>query len=162
MANDTGDIRSTLNNLIETLKDGEEGFRTAAEQVKDTSLRSQFQTWAGERARFASELQSEVTSIGGEPSTSGSTEGAIHRGWIGLKSAVTGNDDHAVLVEAERGEDSALSNFREALTKDFPGDIRRVIERQYREIQTTHNQVRTLRDSEQSNVGSTAGTTRAY
>ena len=156
MANDTVDIRSTLNDLIETLKDGEEGFRTSAEKVKDFSVRSQFQKFASQRARFAAELHSEVARTGGEPETSGSTSGAIHRGWIGLKSALTGNDDHSILAEAERGEDSAVKNYRDALAKDLPLDIRSLIDRQYREVLQTHNTVKALRD-EESNTRTPVG-----
>ena len=36
------EIISTINSLIETLKDGQEGFKQAAEAVKDTSLKSLF------------------------------------------------------------------------------------------------------------------------
>ena len=59
-----------------------------------------------QRSEFAGELQAEVTRIGGEPATSGSTAGAIHRGWIGLKTALAADTDHAILEEAERGEDA--------------------------------------------------------
>src|SRR3954469_14898671 len=128
MATDTSGIRSTLNGLIETLKDGEEGFRTSAEKVKDSSIRTQFLQYATERARCAAELQAEVSKIGGEPETSGSASGALHRGWMDLKSAITGGGDHPILVEAERGEDVAVKNYRDALSKDLPSDIRGIIE----------------------------------
>jgi len=147
MANDTSEIRSTLNDLIETCKDGEQGFRTAAEKLRDPELRTLFHSYSSQRGRFATELQSEVVNIGGEPATSGSATGALHRGWLGLKSALTGTDDHAILVEAERGEDAAVQNYRDALSKDLPGGIHAIIERQYREIQQVHNTVRSLRDS---------------
>jgi len=159
MANDTSDIRSTLNDLIETCKDGEEGFRTAATKLKDSSIRTQFDQYANERARFASELQSQVAQIGGEPATSGSTSAALHRGWIGLKSALTGESDHAILAEAERGEDVAVKNYRDALSKDLPSDIRSTIETQYRSVQQAHNTVRSLRDAAQSASNATSGST---
>ena len=38
----TEEIQSTLNNLIETCKDGEQGFKTAADRVKESSLKSLF------------------------------------------------------------------------------------------------------------------------
>jgi uncharacterized protein (TIGR02284 family) len=161
MATDTSDIRSTLNDLIETLKDGEEGFRSAAEKLQNSSVRSQFESWASQRARFSSELQSAVTSIGGEATTSGSASGALHRGWMGLKSALTGSDDHAIIAEAERGEDVAVTSFREALAKDLPSDLRSIVDRQYRDIQSTHNQVRTLRDTLSTAAGG-GGNPRAY
>jgi uncharacterized protein (TIGR02284 family) len=166
MANDIDDIRSTLNGLIETLKDGEEGFRNSAEKLKDPTLASDFRGFANQRARFASELQAEVSRIGGSPETSGSTAGAIHRGWIDLKAALSGHTDLAILEEAERGEDSAVKNYRDALSKDVPSDIRSVIEGQYRDVLTTHNTVRTWRDASRVANGATAGTssdtTRTY
>src|SRR5437667_442206 len=54
------DTVSTLNNLIETLKDGKNGFETAASDVKDPSVKQVFQEYAQERSRLAGELQNEV------------------------------------------------------------------------------------------------------
>jgi len=161
MAIDTDDIRSTLNDVIQSLKDGEEGFHASAEKLKEHNLRSQFESFALQRARFAAELQSLVSQIGGKPETSGSATGALHRGWIDIKNSFSGNDDHAVLVEAERGEDAAVKNYRDALSKDLPSDIREVIDRQYREILSAHNTVRALRDRE-SITNTATGTPRAY
>ncbi|MGZ8198608.1 MAG: DUF2383 domain-containing protein, partial [Burkholderiales bacterium] len=39
MATDTKDVIDTLNDLIETCKDGEEGFRTCAEDIKRADLK---------------------------------------------------------------------------------------------------------------------------
>ena len=65
MANDNP--VSTLNNLIETCKDGEDGFRAAADGVKDSNLRTLFLTYSQQRAQFAAELQNEVRLRGGGP-----------------------------------------------------------------------------------------------
>jgi uncharacterized protein (TIGR02284 family) len=157
MANQTSDIRSTLNDLIETLKDGEQGFREAAAHLRAESLRTQFLSYAQQRARFAAELQREVANIGGVPETSGSAAGVLHRGWIGLKSLLTSGDDHSVLAEAEKGEDSAVKNYREALAKDLPRDIHDVIENQYKDILAVHNQVRALRDGTATSSGGRVG-----
>jgi uncharacterized protein (TIGR02284 family) len=150
---DASEVRSILNDLIETCKDGDEGFRTAAEKLKDPAIRSQFLQFARQRAQFAGDLQAEVTRLGGEPATSGSTTGAIHRGWIGLKSALTGDNDHAILEEAERGEDAAVKNYRDALAKALPADIEAIVDRQLKEIVQTHNTVKTLRDRGQTMTG---------
>ena len=71
---------SILNGLIETCKDGENGFKTAAEGLQDTSLKATFVTYASQRATFVRELQDEVRRLGGDPETSGSMSGSIHRG----------------------------------------------------------------------------------
>ncbi len=146
MANDMDAVRSTLNDLIETCKDSQRGFHDAAEKLQDAHTRTFFLKCSLERAEFAGELQAEVTRIGGEPATTGSTAGAIHRGWIGLKAALSNPDDHAVLEEAERGEDSAVKSYRDALAKDMPADINAIVRRQLDHIQRTHNIVRELRD----------------
>lgn len=40
----------------------------------------------------------------GEPDNTGSVGGALHRGWIDMKSAL-GGGDHAILAATETGED---------------------------------------------------------
>lgn len=77
---------STINDLIETLKDGQEGFRQAAEAVEDRELKTLFNECSLQRARFVGELQSEAVTLGeSKPEDSGSTAGALHRSWIKLK-----------------------------------------------------------------------------
>jgi uncharacterized protein (TIGR02284 family) len=79
-----------------------------------------------------------------------------------LKSALTGNDDHAILAEAERGEDTAVKSYRDALSKDLPSDIHMVVEQQYREIQQTHNTVKALRDGMSETRTPVGQGTRSY
>lgn len=137
-------VISTLNNLIETCRDGQNGFQSAAEGVKDSELKQLFYKYSQQRAGFVGELQGEVRRLGGDPENSGSVAAALHRGWIDIKSAVTGGDDKAIIAECERGEDSAVSNYREALDADLPAAIRSVVERQSTEVKKAHDQVRSL------------------
>jgi uncharacterized protein (TIGR02284 family) len=141
---DNSKVISILNNLIETCKDGQEGFREAAEAAKDPHLRSLFSEFSLQRAEFAGELQTEIRSLGGAPERSGSVSGSIHRGWINLKTAITGGSDAAIISECERGEDSAKKNYREALEPDLPANISSLVERQYRQLQQVHEEVRNL------------------
>ena len=67
---------SSLNDLIEICKDAQEGFRQAAEGVKNGELQTLFNTYAQQRAQFAAELQHEVLRLGGEPERTGSTVAA--------------------------------------------------------------------------------------
>ncbi|MGA2713344.1 MAG: PA2169 family four-helix-bundle protein [Bryobacteraceae bacterium] len=138
------EIRSTLNDLIETCKDSQEGFHSAAEKLKDPEIHTLFLKFYLQRSEFAGELQAEVTRLGGEPATSGSTAGAIHRGWIGLKTALAADSDHAILEEAERGEDAAMKNYIEVLRKGLPSDLESIVSRQFREIQQAHRTIREL------------------
>lgn len=145
IANDN--VISILNGLIETCKDGQEGFKTAAEGIKDSAIKKLFLEYSQQRAQFAGELQGLVRSLGGDPEKTGSVAAALHRGWMDIKSAVTGEDEHAVLSECERGEDSAVTAYQDALKENLPANLVGVIQRQFQAIQEAHNRVRTLRDT---------------
>ena len=144
MANEAID---TLNNLIETLRDGEEGFRAAADDVKDASVKSTFSEFAAERGQMVEELASQVRQYGEDPDRSGSVAAAAHRGWMNLKSAL-GGGEKAILNEAERGEDTAVGEFEKALNENkLPPDIQQVVRRQYSQVKSAHDRVKALRDS---------------
>jgi uncharacterized protein (TIGR02284 family) len=139
---------STINNLIETLKDGEKGFEEAADAVKDPQLKSLFREYSQQRHRFASELQTQAKNLGEfEPEKSSSAAGAMHRAWMNLKSAVTSGDDKAILSECERGEDSAVHEYEEALNDGLTGTVRETVSRQFSEIKSAHDRVKHLRDA---------------
>ena len=145
MAISTDEVRSTLTELAEICKDGEEGYRDAAGKVTSSSLRTMFTEFSSQRAHFASELHTTIAKLGGEPSQSGTFAGAVHRGWLNLKGMVTGHDDAAIIAECEAGEDAAMKQYREALAKDVPTEVRSLIESQFAKVQATHNTVRDLK-----------------
>jgi len=147
---DNDDVVSTLNDLIETSKDGEDGFRTCADDAKDPQLKKFFHERAQRCAAAVTELQDLVRAYGGNPETSGGLGAAAHRRWIDIKSLITGQDDKAVLAECERGEDFAITSYRRALERNLPGEVRGVIERQYQGVLQNHDQVRALRDQYRS------------
>ena len=139
---------STINGLIETLKDGEKGFKDASEAVKDPQLKSLFQQYSQQRHRFASELQAQAQNLGeSKPEETSSAAGAMHRAWINLKSAVTSGDDKAILNECERGEDSAVHEYQEAMSDGLTGAARELVARQFTEIKSAHDRVKHLRDA---------------
>lgn len=147
---DNDEIISTLNDLIETCKDGEEGFRTCADDIGEPTLKAFFNNRAQGCASAATELQELVRFYGGDPERGSSLGGAIHRRWVDVKSAIMGHDDKAVLKECERGEDVAVNSYRRALEKNLPVDVRAVVERQYQGVLNNHDQVRSLRDQYRS------------
>lgn len=164
MANSTKDFISWLNDLVETNKDAENGFREAADGVQSTTYKAVFNEYARQRSQFASELQNTVARLGGDPATSGSASGALHRGWMNLKSALTGKDEHAILAECERGEDAAVKNYQTVLEEDLPSDLRTIVEQQYRQVLEAHTRIRAMRDGTDASTpaGTTPVTTRAF
>ena len=137
---------SILNDLIETSKDSEKGFRTSAEDTRNGELKSVFVARAQDCAKAAADLQQLVSRLGGNPESGGSVAGAVHRGWVNLKSSVTDRSDLAILEECERGEDVAKARYKKALEADLPDDIRDIIQHQYDGAVRNHDQVRDLRD----------------
>lgn len=144
---DNDDIISTLNDLIEVSKDGEEGFRSSAENVDDPRLKEFFLRRSQEVGTSVRELQDLVRSLGGEPAASSSIGGALHRRWIDIKTAFTRNDTVAVLNETERGEDVALNAYRKAAEQDLPTHVRFVVVRQLEGAKRNHDQVKQLRNA---------------
>jgi uncharacterized protein (TIGR02284 family) len=135
---------ATLNELIETCKDGEEGFKSAAEVVQDIKLREMFKSYAQQRARFVADMQVAIRRLGGDPTKTGSLAGALHRGWMNIKSAVTGKNEDAVIAEAERGEDTAVHTYEKALQAELPLDVQAIVERQYMQVKEAHDRIRAL------------------
>jgi uncharacterized protein (TIGR02284 family) len=144
---DRNDVISTLNDLIETCKDGEEGFLSCANNVKNPALKSFLEEKAQRAPTGARQLRDKVRELGGDPERSGSTAGAMHRAWVNIKSSVTGMDDQAILAECERGEDVAKRAYEKALQADLPADIRMLVETQYREVKANHDRVRDMRNA---------------
>ena len=138
------DVVKVLNDLIETCKDGEEGFRTCAEDVKRSDLKPFFLKAAERCADAAAQLQSEVDRLGGTPEKAGSLIGSAHRRWVDIKSAIMGQDDAAVLAECERGEDVAKESYERALKQDLPPSIRVIVQTQYEGVLEHHDRVRAL------------------
>ena len=143
------DVADVLNGLIETSKDGEEGFRTSAEKVKDPSLKSLFSKYATQRAGYVQELQAAVSQLGEKPAESGHIAAGLHRGWINLKEALSKDEDTAVINEAESGEDAAKKAYSEALQKTLPTDVKALVEKQYQGVLAAHGVVRDLKHSRQ-------------
>ncbi|MBV4501598.1 ferritin-like domain-containing protein [Pseudomonas shirazensis] len=153
MSNPNKDVIDVLNDLIEYSKDGEKGFKTSAEDVKNPELKAFFVKRAAGCATSAAELQSEVRRLGGDPETTTSVSGDLHRGWVNLKSLVTGKDDEAILNEVERGEDHALKAYKEAreklvkLGRTATDSSYNLVETQLQGVQRNHDEVKALRDA---------------
>ena len=145
---DKDDARDVVEKLIETCRDGENGYRDAAEHVKSPQLKQWFEQQSGERSRFAQELESLLSEIGERSKKeSGSVSAAMHRAWIDLKSNL-GGGDKAILSSVEQGEDNAKDTYAEALNSSLPPNILEVVQRQGSAVKAAHDRVRSLRDSQ--------------
>lgn len=144
---DNDDVISTVNGLIQTSRDGEQGFRTCAEDVDSPTLKTVFNEAAQRCGRSAAELETKVRAMGGDPATGGSVGGSLHRAWVDIKSKITGKDEKAILEECERGEDAAKRAYNSALEQELPVDIRALVEKQYQGVKQNHDRIRDLRNA---------------
>jgi len=140
-------IGHALRKLSGTLRDGDKGFSEAAENAKDSSLKSMFSELSSQRASMAAQLEPMVTQYGETPREGGSVGAALHRTWLNVRDAITGRDDAAVVAEAERGEDVAKGNYEEVLKEELPADVRSMVEAQYAQVKASHDKVRDLKHS---------------
>ena len=136
----------TLNTLIETSRDAENGFHAAAQVVDDPSIKGLFAAYSHQRGEFARELEGQVRRRGGAPQQSGSVAGTLHRAVMNIRAAVSGRDERAVIAEAERGEDAAVRAYEAALGRsELPADIRALIARQAARVKEAQDRLRDLK-----------------
>lgn len=143
---DNAEVNNCLNDLIETSKDGEYGFKSSAEHAKSAQVRQTLEQCAQDCRHAAQELQTLVRQQGGSAEDGGSAAGAMHRGWVSVKGTLSGYSDLAMLEECERGEDVALERYRDALEKDLPPNARTLVERQHEGVKRHHATIKQYRD----------------
>lgn len=108
-----------VSDLLQVLEDGKQGFHRSAEAVSDPNLRALFSAYSSHRALMAEELL-RLTSADREERKP-TLAGAMHRGWIDLKVALTPGE--------------------------LPDDVCQLIKSQSVRILEAHNRVRELRDA---------------
>lgn len=136
-----------LSELLENARDGEYGFRTCAREVPSaSSLRQSFNRRASQYHDACDELARMIRRHGGSPPECGTTGATIHRGWVRAKGALGANSELSLLEECERGEETTVSLYREAMQRNLPADVRDLVERQAASAQQSHDQFQVLRD----------------
>jgi uncharacterized protein (TIGR02284 family) len=144
------DVLEVLDDLLKTSRDGELGFKEAAQHTKTTSLGQVFAQRAQECANAAADIRAHIVRLGGEVHDGGSASGALHRGWVSVRGSVGALSDLAMLEECERGEDAAMGRYRKALKQNLPAEVRALVERQMQGVQRNHDQIKQLRDAERA------------
>jgi uncharacterized protein (TIGR02284 family) len=136
-----------LEDLVQTCKDGEDGYLHAASQVTDPELQDFFRAQSIERGRFAVQLKQLIQEMGAEPpAISGTFAGTLHRAWFELKGDMVGGDQ-TILNSVERGEDAAKKAYEQALGVGLPDNAAVTVRLQAERVIAAHDRVRALRDA---------------
>src|SRR5436853_7600324 len=140
------EVISILNGLVETCKRGEEVFRNAADNIRNSEFRRLFNIFAQQRTQFISELQAEVHRLGGdvgtvEPSVTTSQKTIP---FTRPSSAPEFRDEASIIAQCQREEEAAVNDCQEALKADLPLDVQYVVKRQYMDIKDAYDRIRIM------------------
>lgn len=145
------DDKNVAKELVETLKDGERGFASAAEKLRDSDRpewAETLQRLSEQRATFAREIVDLGHQYDDDVDESGTVAATLHRGWISLKDALTGDDAGSVLGAAVTGEDHAVSEYEDALKHDLSAGFRDVVTRQHAAVAAARDEVKALQNAD--------------
>ena len=107
---------NVLNSLITTTIDSALGFERSAEDTDSGRFASMFREFGTERRQVVAQLQQVVRSMGGTPNDDGSLKADLHRRWVDLRAAISGDGgDQAIIEEVERGEDYIKGKYLAAM-----------------------------------------------
>ncbi len=148
MAEQLKDTEKVLKDVIQSLIDGQEGFRDIGDKLQDETLKRYFLAESLKRSSFKGELEDVLIKEGVHDAykESGTVAGALHRTWGDLKAKL-GGGDHTLLESAEQGEDTAKRAYADALKHELPLPIHQLLSTQAAHIQTSHDYVKAARDS---------------
>ena len=141
------EVITILDGLISTCRRGQEGFRTAAENIQNSEFRRLFNIFSQQRAQFISELNSEVHRLGGdghfEEGTPELPQNTLPFRTAASKAAAA-RDEASVIAECRREEETAVNDYQEALKADLSLDVQYVVKRQYMDIKDAYDRIRIL------------------
>lgn len=141
------EIVSDLESLVTILNDGKKGYESAAETTNSLELKAIFEKDALQRAAYATDLKAHIKVHGGnDDNESGGVLGAVHRGWIDIKQAFTGNDNKSILNAIETGEKAAIEKY-DGYIADYTdhADHLALLTKQRDGIQQDLNQIESLK-----------------
>ncbi len=137
-----------LNDLIKINNDRIEGYRKAAEQLKEErgTLIPVFDKLQAESQTNTADLSSEVLRLGGTPDDGTTAGGKLYRAWMDVKATFGGDNPASVLVSCEGGEDAAKRAYKSAMESNDLGDSLSVVSSQQQAQLQAHDQIKMLRD----------------
>lgn len=135
-------ITNKVNNLLTKNYDAEAGFHLAADKVNNRELKDFFVKKAKTRNEFGHQIKKEIITYGESPDKGTSLKGDAHRGWMNLKTALSSDNEEAILEETIRGEKKAVEEYNEILKEEnMPATTQSVLEMQRENIQKTLQEV---------------------
>ena len=134
-----------LNDIIVKNYDAAKGFKNASTNIELQELKEVFLKCSIQRNKFAGELQQEIRNLGGEPKHESSAISAMHRAWMDVKSAVSSDEEEAILGACVTGEEAAVKEYDELIDQNIPSNIKEIIQVQRNIVNDTLQSIKILR-----------------
>jgi uncharacterized protein (TIGR02284 family) len=140
----------SLNELVRINNDRILGYQKAKEDSDDHSLHDLFNHMILQSQKFRSELADYIVRVDGSgvsDATSTDFSSKVHRAWIDLKAAVTGDDREAVLSSCEFGDRNAIETYEKALEdEDLPAYVKDTLVSHLDGLRQAHAKIEALRN----------------
>ena len=142
---DNRNVVAVVKDLIQAVRDEQEGFRLAAEAFERRDVKVLLVYYSHQRASFFQELHrlEQVYCEDFEELDNSSRE--LNAGWNDLHTALDAHDLEGILAACECGETHTIGCYRVALSKELPLDVQMLIGAQSLEVKAAHDKVRYLR-----------------
>ena len=147
-----GDFSSSTVNGLQSLcklcHDSAEGYRTAADELENSTLIDAFRDTAVDRAMMREQLAELLGTSHEDIPDGGTMLGSIHRWWIEARSAISSNDDRAVVAEAVRGENTIEDEYKKVLVDTAGSPANDVLQSHLESIKVCRDNLERLKDAE--------------
>lgn len=127
------EIAAGLEALIALNKESAKGFVRAENDVEDEALASLFNRLIEERSEMVDDLERAARGVGEAVEEEATTGGALARGWLNIKAAMTiehERTDAIVLEDRLEHEAKVLKGYEEAVDDDYPPAIVDLLQKQ--------------------------------
>lgn len=120
---DSKEIISDLEGLINICNDGKEGYDHASKATESIELQGVFLKLSAQRVSYAQELKDHISVHGGDShNDDGGVMGSLHRSWMDFKQIFTSKDDVAILGAIDTGEKAAIEKYDRCII-DYPSHM---------------------------------------
>jgi uncharacterized protein (TIGR02284 family) len=145
MSNCRNEVVQSLTLLARLCRDSATDYRVAAQKASTGTAKRVCAEKAEERVGMLREIEEALLVAGGRPPSQGTAAAAAFRDWFSIKAQLT-PDRRVVplLEECERAEGETKAAIEQLLDGELPATLRDLIQRQYAQVLSTHDQLRAL------------------
>lgn len=139
-------VVDVLQELNQFVNDRIQGYEHAAKLTKDPAHQSYYKDLVNQSREFSNEINRTISSVGGSTQSSTTAKGKIFRGWMDVKTTVTGSDEEDLIKSNLYGEEWAQKAYNDALEhkSELPENVVQMVEKQKQASLTTCERLRQM------------------